>query len=206
MGQVIVVIIVLVLAFFLFKGCFPTAPSSSQVPSSRPNTPSMQLTPSESTKGSVNNPYPFGSVISIEYGDAIFEMKIEDVIRGTTADSLVKNASIFNSDPPTGMEYILIKVDIHYVSGSSTVRVSNTDISLVSNGKLFNWSKIGFITGLDELGYPKLGDVSLVLPGSTASGWNYLIVDKDDQHPILAFGLNLVYPDLKEGIFFALSK
>jgi hypothetical protein len=126
------------------------------------------------------------------------DFQVVQVIRGQEANLAVKQANMFNDDPPQDMEYALIRVKVILIEG--TLKMNDFEIYVASNGQLFD----GFTFSaccIDEAGYQKF-DANLILPNTSTEGWIVRPVFINDPNPLIVLGVKSGN-DISDAIFFA---
>ena len=175
-------------------------PTQTPIPTKRfTNTPKATPTP---VTGTFNNPYPYGMNAPLSYNDVNLHFQIVDVIRGYEANSIVKLANMFNEDPPEGMEYVLVRINLEYSGGEGALKVSDSYFSSISSGNVFGWLDVSACC-LQSVNYPEL-EATLISPGAKADGWIARFVFIDDPKPMIAL-LQSNWDDINEGIFWAIT-
>jgi hypothetical protein len=121
-------------------------------------------------------------------GKVGFTVTVLEVARGPAVDAYV--ASNFPGvSPPSGMQYIFVKVDanITSVASGSSYSISGANFQTMSNGQLSTPQYIDYLCYPDCSQYPLL-KANFVAPGHT-TGWVMLKVFSDDPHPLMVMGL-----------------
>jgi len=173
-------------------------PTDTALPTKTPkntNTPLPTKTPrptSTPKAGTLENPLPYG-VTSwyVESGGIRSEYTITvlENIRGADAWVAVSRANMFNDEPPQGMEYILIHIEIaHTGNDSGVVEIDEYDFGIETQNQLFDAFDTS-VCCLEDVGYPEL-DVAL-LAGAKADGWIALPVFIEDNGPLLTIKFNM---------------
>ena len=163
--------------------------------------PTNTLRPSPTPQlGTMTQPYKIQEVANITwtylFNTSDIEFRVVQIIRGQEAFQAVKQANMFNDDPPPNMEYALIRVMVTLKKG--TLKMSDVNIYVASNGQLFDWSSSPCC--IEEAGYPKF-EANLILPDTTTEGWIARPVFIDDPNPLVALGVKSGN-DVKDAIFF----
>ena len=103
------------------------------------NTPTATNTP-KTELGTFSNPFPFkrrvGLTMTSEGKEISFEFRIDEVIRGEDAWSIIKQANMFNDPPPDGYEAILIKIYVKNISSAGFLILEFFDLSLATKGNV----------------------------------------------------------------------
>ena len=126
------------------------------------------------------------------------DFQVVQVIRGQEANLTVRQANMFNDDPPQDMEYALIRVKVTLIEG--TLKMNDFEIYVASNGQLFD----GFTFSaccIDEAGYPKF-EANLISPDTSTEGWIVRTVFINDSNPLVVLGVKSGN-DISDAIFFA---
>jgi hypothetical protein len=119
--------------------------------------------------GTYKNPAKVGDVVRLEtssiYGSKVYDVSVVRYMRGSEVDSLIKNANMFNPEPKSGYEYLLVKVKVKYVSGDDSDYISSYNFKAYCNG-------VGYSEAFAVLpdAYSELRGVEL-MPGGEISGW-----------------------------------
>lgn len=156
-------------------------------------------TPTPSLGTARNKPANIGSTLKIEYeglSDKITaNVTLSDVIRGQTANEMVKSANMFNGDPKEGYEYLLAKIKFDLVSSKKMYSLTGYNFNLVSGGgKVYeNILRISPDPKLDADLYE----------GSSSEGYVIFEVEKNDAQPTITFGRSY---DGMGGIWFKAYK
>jgi len=158
--------------------------------------------PIQSTSYSFSNPAPLNVTQTISIEDYLYdytvEMTIKDIIRGDQAWSMIKSANQFNDEPPSGYEYMLVKINIK--------------VPYIADGKSFNFYSSTAVKSVSSSG-KELDYASVVNPspeanatlymGASNEGWAVFLVGIDDSTPKLVFGKKY---DGSGGIWFQAYK
>ena len=129
--------------------------------------------------GTYNNPAKVGDVVRVKdefLGNIyVYDISVEDYIRGEKANNIIKNANMFNPEPESGYEYLLVKVKVKYVSGEEPKGIYPFDFKVYYN-------RAGYDQALVVLPdyYPKLKHVRL-MPGGETEGWLAYEVPKNKE-------------------------
>ena len=165
------------------------APTNTSEPTS---TPSPTRTPlptntAQNQPGSRSNPFSLGEPGTFTLdGDKIITIAVVEVLFGDDAYNKVIDANMFNDEPPEGLEYIIVKLSINYLQGSSpddlleisySVWGGDIEIGCVSNNKIV--TENSWVSGLE----PEL-DFKL-FPESQAEGYHAIFCEIGDQNPLL---------------------
>lgn len=151
---------------------------------------SFPLPPVEGEPGSSRlNPANIGTQItttfSYIFGSYTGTTTIKQVIRGTTAWSMIQSANMFNDPPDYGYEYVLVKIKWDYLSG--TTASTSYDIS----GYDFDcYSGTGVSYDMPLVVEPSPALDATLYPGASTEGWVAYQVLKTDLTPVLVIGQN----------------
>ena len=106
-----------------------------------------------------------GDIMESTFYDGHISWSVSQVIRGSTANSIVESGNMFNQKPNPGYEYCLYQIQIMNL-GSSKFSVMPLYWSLYANGVEASEIVIAVLPG----SYPTLnyGDI---MPGASTSGW-----------------------------------
>jgi hypothetical protein len=159
MHKTTVVLACLLLVAVGIAGCM--GPSSVQT---TPVSTDEQTQPA-GTGGETYVTASMNEALVITSGKDRFEITALDVIRGQQANSLLKSANMFNAEPASGSEYLLVKVRKHFVSGSGSDYASSYDFQAFADGAGYSPS----IAVLPKT-HPGFSGVTLI-PGGKAEGW-----------------------------------
>jgi len=163
------------------------------------NTPKPTDPPS---LGTFSNPLPFGVETPMKTTDEgiTFVIKVEEVIRGDEAWSIIYKANKFNDPPPDGFEAILVKIYIKNTSSAGFLELSKYDsLALATKGNVLD----GFFYSpccLDNAGLVEF-DVKLN-PSGEHTGWFASAVHIDENSPMLVVGADR---SGKGGVYFSLN-
>jgi len=129
-----------------------------------------------------------------------FVIKVEEVIRGDEAWSIIYKANKFNDPPPDGFEAILVKIYIKNTSSAGFLELSKYDsLALATKGNVLD----GFFYSpccLDNAGLVEF-DVKLN-PSGEHTGWFASAVHIDENSPMLVVGADR---SGKGGVYFSLN-
>jgi len=172
------------------------APTSTRRPTSTPkptDPPSL---------GTFSNPFPFGFEVPMVRTDEdiSFVVKVEEVIRGDEAWSIIYKANQFNDPPPDGFEPILVKIYVKNKSSADFLELSiYNSLSLATKGNVLD----GFFYSpccLDNAGLVEF-EVKLN-PSGEHTGWFASAVHIDENSPMLVVGAD---SSGKGGVYFSLN-
>lgn len=149
-----------------------------------------KVVPPKSNIGlSRNNPAPIGTTVTATINDILQEyqatFKVEQVVRGDEAWTMIQQANMFNPPPSEGHEYILVKLTVEILKNSkpdATVRINGVSFTLVSeSGKDYDYASVV---------EPKPALDANLYVGASNTGWAAFEVKTDDANPLLTFGRN----------------
>lgn len=124
-------------------------------------------------------------------------IKIVESYRGSSAWSKIKDANMFNDEPPAGKEYILVKVKAYVksVKDDKAVNFSSYDFTPFS-GSNSEYSRASVVEPDPEFG-------GSVYAGGSTEGYIAFLVDKSDTSPKVVFGEDY---NGTGGIWFSITK
>jgi hypothetical protein len=164
------------------------------------NTPKPTATPQ---LGTFSNPFPFGDIAYLEMTSAgevtEFIVKIEEILRGDAAWSVIRQANSFNDAPPTGYEALLVKIYIKNTSSSGFLTIDKYELNLSTLGNLISYTTYSPCC-LNNAGFVEF-DVKLN-PQGEFFGWYASAVRIGDESPALVIGADY---DGRGGLYFALT-
>jgi hypothetical protein len=135
--------------------------------------------------GSRSFPVPLGDTRPmVEGGDKVFQFTVDSVIRGEEAWNILYNTNRLNRKADPGKEWILIYINLEYISGLSSdvvFEIDDFDFGIVSNNVVLD--KLIFVM----LPAPALENIKL-FPEASVSGWIAKQVFIDDSEPLLYMG------------------
>lgn len=94
------------------------------------------------------------------------EITVDQLIRGTTANAIVRNSNSFNSNPTSGYEYLLYNVRVKNTGDDSLTLFPVNEFPTYANGVK---SDIAFVVLSDD--YRKYSGTLELLPGAETNGW-----------------------------------
>lgn len=122
------------------------------------------------------------------------DVTVEQIIRGTQAWTMIKNANALNDSPKSGYEYLLAEINFKLLDidgGKSLHVVGESDFNLVSQ---------------DGRVYAPAGEVepdppldTTLYKGASNEGWVVFLVKTDDTKPMISYNVNY---DGTGGIWF----
>lgn len=117
------------------------------------------------------------------FDDYTATFKVEQVVRGDEAWTMIQAANQFNSAPATGYEYMLVKLSVGLEKNAkvdATWNVNGVSFTLVSTGG----KDYDFVSVVEP--EPSI-DANLYV-GATNTGWAAFLVKTDDENPLLTYG------------------
>ena len=115
-------------------------------------------------------------------GNATVEVTIEGSYRGSEALEMVKKANMFNDDPPSGMEYVVVKIKAYVMSQDKDSYINLGDYNF--NPYSGSDDKYAYYHAVAP--DPKFS--GKLYTGDTLEGYAVYCVDKSDSAPKLAIG------------------
>lgn len=148
-----------------------------------------------------SSPIPMGqSVIWTGHDGKQLGIKVLEFHRGDDAWQRIKRANSYNEPPPSGAEYLLMKMHIDFLRAgkSPSVMLGEDEFVLVSaDGREFRSFEGPTIVPPD----PQLLDQ--VYAGGSTDGWMAFTIIADDPHPVLAYGQTIF--DDEQRVWFDLQ-
>ncbi len=134
-------------------------------------------------------PAPIGTEVPVTFDDwgkkYNFTIKVEQVIRGSEALTMIQQANKGDVTPQEGDEYMLVKLSFTLLKSSMVdhISVHSATFPLVSSttGNIYEYTLID---------PPSPAFSKMVHAGETLEGWGVYIVKKDDPNPIVRFEYN----------------
>jgi hypothetical protein len=133
-------------------------------------------------------PAPIGTAIPVVFiydgGQYSAKITVKQIIRGDLAWGMIYDANSYNDPPPTGYEYILVKVRFELTSAPTVETAfevhSYRDLKAVSGlGRIYDTSL--FLV----LPQPKLD--ATIYQGAYSEGWCAFLIEKTDTNPMMVF-------------------
>ncbi len=144
--------------------------------------PPEDTIPTAVTIGTRTNPVPLGQSLDLIYQNtANFQLKILEVHRGQEAWNMISQANMFNDAPPDGMEYILAKVSVIYLTSKQqdyTLSIDSFYFRSVSNNQILDTPSV--VEPEPEL------NVNL-FPGGNGEGYITVLAYTDDPAPLIVY-------------------
>lgn len=147
------------------------APSDSDVPAET----ATQAISSGSVGSSPQNPTPRTEIVST----ADWEFKVVEVVRGSDAMDLLKEASPFNKEhPDPAMEYVLVKIHAKYVgTDTDTHHIDSTFFKSMSSANIL-YDKVSILDATSPA--PSVSSFDDLTSGGEVEGWTVVQVAKDE--------------------------
>ena len=144
-----------------------------------------EVSEKESEYGKRSNPVPVGEWASIEESiyddednalDAVFNLRITDVVRGEEAFGILKNENQFNEEAPEGHEWVIVSLEAKLVEGDEDFPFTVVPwFSIIdSTGSEVSQDDWGTLDG-NEYGY-----VDLFEGGETSGRYVFYTLEGDD--------------------------
>ena len=144
-----------------------------------------EVSEKESEYGKRSNPVPVGEWASIEESiyddednalDAVFNLRITDVVRGEEAFGILKNENQFNEEAPEGHEWVIVSLEAKLVEGDEDFPFTVVPwFSIIdSTGSEVSQDDWGTLDG-NEYGY-----VDLFEGGETSGRYVFYALEGDD--------------------------
>lgn len=144
-----------------------------------------EVSEKESEYGKRGNPVPVGEWASIEESiyddednalDAVFNLRITDVVRGEEAFGILKNENQFNEEAPEGHEWVIVSLEAKLVEGDEDFPFTVVPwFSIIdSTGSEVSQDDWGTLDG-NEYGY-----VDLFEGGETSGRYVFYTLEGDD--------------------------
>jgi hypothetical protein len=92
-------------------------------------------------------------------------VSIEEVVRGQKANSEIASANMFNEEPSSGYEYVMVKAKLEYVDGNDPASTGSWDFKAYSDDVELETS---YVVKPDNYKEFTMGDI---MPGGTKTGW-----------------------------------
>lgn len=166
------IIVLIALLTLMAVGCIDSGEiqkvKTTPPPSVETTTQVEETTPVEEAppeKGSYKNPANIDETVVLSFGGNVYEVSVSDVIRGGQATNVVLSGNMFNSEPPSGYDYLLAKVKVAYTDGDGSASIGSYDFTAFSEGVE---CESGFVVLPDSYKEFSTGDV---MPGGVKDGW-----------------------------------
>ncbi|MCL1983277.1 MAG: DUF4352 domain-containing protein [Clostridiales bacterium] len=153
--------------------------------------------------GSKNNPAELGVTanfngmgLSSYWSAYSVDITVTEINRGQRALDMVTLASSYNDNPPSGKEYMIVKVKIEAIDSrnDTAIDISGYDFSLFnSNG--IEYRDHVYVSGLEDTGFSKM------YPGATQEGYLVYYVDANDPDPCL-----VLHSDSEAPVWISVAK
>lgn len=109
------------------------------------------------------------------------EITLLRTIRGNAALSMIKDANMFNNEPPSGKEYLLAMIRF------KLIKTSDNDFYSINSFKFEAVSEDGNVYDNIIIVEPEPQLASDLYPEATHEGWTTFEVDKSDAQPLMVF-------------------
>lgn len=120
--------------------------------------------------GTYEDPVDVGEEASFSSSITSYYVSVNEVIRGAEANDIILDGSEFNDVAPEGYEYLLVHMNVKYVSGDNSITLSSKDFKAICEGVECNYSYALFPED-----FKKFSKGSIMSDG-TRSGWlGYLV-------------------------------
>jgi hypothetical protein len=175
-----------------------TVPQPTDMPTKTPRpSPTRTHVPTSTPKpeiGSYENPYPYGSPMSLENSTQEFKITLTDVKRSDEAWQMLYDVNQFNEPAPEGMEWIGTLIKIEYTKGPSgkVLELDRYFLNTVTKGSIL---EIPFYVS------PQPEFDLKILPGGEGEGWIFGHVYVDDPKPMIVFA----YSSGNPGFYMSLT-
>jgi len=172
-------------------------PSPTMVPTATPPPPPTVTSLPTSTPtpgpGDRRQPIAFGQAWQLEEEGKVFRLAAREAVRGEEAWQRLLEANRYNDPPQPGMEYLLLYVEVEYLSGPvhGTLRLDAWSFRLVSEEQVLKPPALVEPPPAFEIEF---------FPGAEGGGWMAWAMNEGDPAPLLAYGLEY---DGSGGVFFA---
>ena len=186
------ILVIIVAITMMFGGCV-ISDGGTDTTNKKHNGATDSPEPQGAKKGSRSNPYTAGETATYDGKDSYFytfkaELTLVDFIRGEEAWDIVKEGSMYNTEPSEGKEYILVKFKV-------TVLETKDDEKADINDFMFDYvSK----SGIEYTDYASVAGVtpafSPMYAGAELEGYSYEIINLSDE-PMISF----------QGIWFSIA-
>ncbi len=121
-------------------------------------------TPTEVRYGTRDNPVPVGVYYTLEDHGARLQIRVVDATKNAKAQ--VKDANVFNEDPPAGSDYLLVKVEARYVAGDFDRPYTTS----AGENRLYAENRLWGAPVLSIAPEPSFANND-IFPGATVQGW-----------------------------------
>ncbi|MFW6002546.1 MAG: DUF4352 domain-containing protein [archaeon] len=106
--------------------------------------------------------------------DKNYAFSINDVLRGEEANNIILSENMYNDEPPSGKEYLMVNVQVEYREGDGKTSISSSDVSIFASGEEVEENYAVLPNEYEE--FSVTGEV---MPGATKNGWMTYIVPSD---------------------------
>jgi len=142
-------------------------------------------TSQKSSFGSLENPYPLGTIAELSNSDDVrFEFMIEKVIYGDSAWDIIHKANFMTQKVSGGKERILVKLRAKNVSQNGTLKINSSwEMSVIIRKEVIPVYQCS-VPSLEDVGLQEFDRIEL-MSGGVFSGWLALIRYKNDDSACL---------------------
>jgi hypothetical protein len=149
------------------------------------------IPPQPPTEGELGSsrffPAPIGTAIPVIFtysgGQYSAKITVKQIIRGDTAWGMIYDANMFNDPPPTGYEYILVKVRFELTSAPTV----ETSFQVYSYSQFKAVSGAGRIYDNPLVVEPDPQLDTTLYQGAYNEGWCAFLIEKTDANPMMVF-------------------
>lgn len=149
------------------------------------------IPPQPPTEGELGSsrffPAPIGMAIPVIFtysgGQYSAKITVKQIIRGDTAWGMIYDANMFNDPPPTGYEYILVKVRFELTSAPTV----ETSFQVYSYSQFKAVSGAGRIYDNPLVVEPDPQLDTTLYQGAYNEGWCAFLIEKTDANPMMVF-------------------
>ena len=123
--------------------------------------------------GTYENPAKVGDVVRVETRySSVYEISVISYIRGSKANNIIKNANMYNPEPKSGYEYLLVKVRSKCISGKYSDYIYNENFRIYCDGIAYKYKH-------PVLPEDYQGLSGTMIPGDEIEGWITFEVPKN---------------------------
>jgi|AGTN01.2.fsa_nt_gi Listeria/Bacterioides repeat len=130
------------------------------------------------------NPAPLDQYVACAVDNFLYnygvEIKLEEVIRGAEANTIVEEANQYNADPASGKEYLLAKFKMRGLASEDDAAISIADYDFDAYSGSFVKYAFTLISGLK----PGMTDL---YEGGEYEAWTGFLINSDDANPYIVF-------------------
>lgn len=125
---------------------------------------------------SPTDPTLFGQIATGE----TWQLTVHEVIRGDNAWQMAQKANQFNDPPPGGMEYVAVRLRVHYIGDHEDgENIGNYDFVMLGDDNI-PYEHVSVVKPDPELDFK-------LFPGGEAEGWIYLQVAEGTDNLVMRF-------------------